>query len=460
MASGKHDDSLTVMNFNTYLLEVSVGIQFSRKPNMEQRAAGIEEWFNKLSLEELPDVLVLNEIYSYSAERLVRNIACKRWSKNASTSIWGDRRIMQCDPGSNFQAVTAVVNATSLANPVKEGGVVVLVKRGLQMLTAEERVFGDALASDRMSLKGFWAVKVQKGSQAYWVLATHMQAWPGAQATQVRLSQFRQMRAFVDEAVEDGSRVCFAGDMNITTHPNEHTGPGSEQPAMWQALGAPGAPAMAGCLVKRGFWAQLDTDLEFSADADSNHYISCDAAEKASGSQQLDWIIAPGRGDRLAAPNAMRYQYVPVKASAAFASEVVKGLQTDDLSDHYAVFAQLWYGSGECPDIASVYGRIKVHSELVPLLAGNLQEVGQGGFLGTRLLGKKSISICNNTRKAVTLQVDKDIFTDNGGGELKPGAISGFARRGPTKVLVDGENAGNLEPGKRYVIDPDGVKQL
>lgn len=344
------------MNFNTYLLEVSVGFQVLRKPNMEQRAAGIEEWFNRLSLEELPDVLVLNEIYSYRAELLVQRIACKQWSKNKSKYVWGDRRIMQCDRTSNFQAVTAVVNATSVANPVKEGGVVVLVKRGLQMLSAEERVFRHASGSDWMSRKGFWAVKVQKGSKGYWVLATHTQAWPGVQETQIRLSQFRQMRAFVDEVVEDGSRVCFAGDMNITTHPNELTGPGNEQFGMCQALGAPGVPAMAGSLVKRGFWVQLDADLEFSADADSNHYVSCDATAREHGSQQLDWIIAPGVGDRLAAPNAMRFQYVPVKASNPFASELVKGVQADDLSDHYAVFAHLWYGLGECPSIASICG--------------------------------------------------------------------------------------------------------
>merc|ERR1711879_235746 len=87
-------------------------------------------------------------------------------------------------------------------------------------------------------------------------------------------------------------------------------------------------------------------------------------------------------------------------------------------------------------------------------------EKGQGGFLATNLLGKKSFSIYNNTKYTVKLQVDKDIFTDGGGGELRSGEIDGFARSGPTNVLVDGKNAGNLVPGNKYVIEPDGVKLM
>ena len=87
-------------------------------------------------------------------------------------------------------------------------------------------------------------------------------------------------------------------------------------------------------------------------------------------------------------------------------------------------------------------------------------EKGQGGFLGTWVLGKKAIIIVNNTDKAVKLQVDKDIITDGGGGELASGECDGFARSGPTGVLVDGTSAGKLVPGKKYVITSEGVEQL
>merc|ERR1712137_347647 len=134
----------------------------------------------------------------------------------------------------------------------------------------------------------------------YWVLGTHTQAWEGSEKAAVRFDQFRQMRGFVDAYVPDESRVCFAGDMNTSME--------NEAVEMLRALGPPGAPATAGHLVLRGFWIELDEDLDVSSDARRNHYLYCCEYDRLLGCLRLDWILAPGANDRLAKLTSIRYQ--------------------------------------------------------------------------------------------------------------------------------------------------------
>jgi len=364
---GTHADCLTVFNFNTYLLEVSLCVQLVRKPNLEERADAIAEWFSTLSPDELPDVLVLNEIYAYAAERMLRALACKGWSKNRP--LGGNaRNFMECDPESKFGFITQVVNSTGYLNPIKEGGVVILVRRGLELVRAEERAFTAKAGSDALSQKGFWAVKVLKQDQPYWVLGAHLQAWPGSVNRKVRVEQCQEMRAFVNQNVEAGGRVCFAGDMN--------TSEAGEDLAMLKALGGPGAPATTGEHSARGFWMKLDESLECTIDPRRNHYSFASEDDRINGCQCLDWVVAPGVSDRLATPTALRYQYVPVKSNKYMVSEAIRdpatrrGYSTDDLSDHYGVFAQLWFGAGSPPALTPVAG----HRGAAGRLPGGLPE--------------------------------------------------------------------------------------
>lgn len=370
--SDVHADCLTVFNYNTYLLEVSIGVRFAGKPNLEERADGIAEWFSSLSPAEMPDVVVLNEVYAYPAERLLQRIACKAWSKNRP--IGGHARtFMDCDPESKFGAVTQVVNATYVMNPIKEGGVVILSKRGLEMLRAEERVFAAKSGSDALSFKGFWAVQLMKQGQPYWVLGTHAQAWQGADKAVVRNEQFKEMRAFVEQNVGDGGRVCFAGDMNTSME--------GEDTEMCRSFGYAGAPGVVGERISRGFWLKLDDDLDFSMDSQRNHYSYASEHDRIHGSQRLDWIVAPGAKDRLATPTIMRHQYVPVKGNQYMASEAIrdpstkKGTPTDDLSDHYGVYAQLWFGEGSCPEVVPVEGHRGVVGRLPCQLPAEVRAV-------------------------------------------------------------------------------------
>lgn len=69
-------------------------------------------------------------------------------------------------------------------------------------------------------------------------------------------------------------------------------------------------------------------------------------------------MLVPQEGDTFAAPAEMRYQMLPMKhPSGCFQSGkpyadrgAQKGTYTDDLSDHYAVFAQVCY-AGPCGSV-------------------------------------------------------------------------------------------------------------
>lgn len=334
-------DILTVLSVNTFLMEVRVGIQFNVKPNLEERAKGFEHWFKTLLPEELPDVLVLQEIFSERANDVIRNLCSPSWSPNA------DPKVVLCSEDSAFQAATPVIGYPTSISPLLSGGVVVLVRNGLQMQDAVDDYFTDAAGLDWFAYKGFWLVTLQKGQQRYVLVATHAQAYEDPLYVEVRRKQLRQMRGRVDEAVADGERVVFAGDMNTFEFPYE--GAKDFEPEFpevmlqWEPPKGEAARLTSGALVPKGFWLEMDEDLTKTVNRTGNHYIFYNASEMRLGSQTLDEVLAPGPGDRFEGPSAMRHQVVPMKADHCFESGLVKGTMVDDLSDHYGVFAQLCY---------------------------------------------------------------------------------------------------------------------
>merc|ERR1739848_147543 len=131
--------------------------------------------------------------------------------------------------------------------------------------------------------------------------------------------------------------------------------------------------------------------------------IRCDPAERKYGSHRFDWILAHGPDDRMTSPKAMRTQIVPVKANRVMRSEVAPDTSTDDLSDHYGVIAQLYYGKGPFPHIRAVQGHRgtgrsfpgTINRETLAKLLAPMDAPVQGerkaGYLGMNLkfLGKQ-----------------------------------------------------------------------
>jgi len=186
-----------------------------------------------------------------------------------------------------------------------------------------------------------------KVDQPYWIVGTHTQAWPQAEDAAIRLSQFKQIKQFVDSQTGVNDRVIYAGDLNTETGGDgipqgKHFT--NETDDMLAAL-----DAKVGKLEPRGFWLPLDDALFASADNIRNHYIN--HLEFDSGRQNYDWVLAHAGGEL---PQEMRTQIVPVKNDHCFVSETKPG-NSDDLSDHFGFFASLCYKSSGCA-VESVRG--------------------------------------------------------------------------------------------------------
>jgi len=365
--SGDEADKLSVLMFNTYLLKIVMLPGHS----LNARSKLIADWFETLNEEALPDVLVLNEIFSDAGEALVQRMCSNKFLRKEPVGGFGRRRrlmasetqypFIPCRSSSPFAFTTLANNARG--NFFKGGGVVVLVRKGVTMEAAYDEAFTDTYIP--AVSYGFWAVRATKAGRHFWVIATH--AHPYAVRADVRRGNFAQMRAWVDEHLEDGSRVVFAGDMNVLTQPFTHRdctlSTAVETGNMTRLLGAPSAQAIGGTLEKNGFWLPLDAPLEHSWHTSSNHFATHlypEGSKGYEGDQMLDWVLSPGEGDRLEVPREFKRQVVPVVSSECFSTTfqdseddfVLSGtFQTTDLSDHYGIFALLCYNDvreGSC----------------------------------------------------------------------------------------------------------------
>jgi len=356
-------DLLTVMTYNTYLLRINIGFTIDEKPNLKKRAWEIFNWFQTLRTEEVPDVLVFQEIYASEGQDLLNYLCNTEWRKNSGIISHPHHKYLPCNvPNSSFGFATTCANPTAGVNPVKTGGIVVLLKKGIELVSAEDIPYDDCAGQECFTKLGFWAIKLQKGMQTYWAFGTHAIAYEDPKYIEIRQKQFKQMRQYIDNNVEDGARLVIAGDMNIFTGPYQDkdgvTHTPTELEPMLANLGSTSSPAIVGDLVPRGFWLPLASDMKDSADPIWNHIIKAEPDERRLGAQRFDSVIAPGPGDRLTSPKTMRFQIVPVKSDECFVTEQEEypaGTKTDDLSDHYAVFAELRYSS-EAPRCAVVHG--------------------------------------------------------------------------------------------------------
>lgn len=277
-----------------------------------------------------------------------------------------------CDaPSSPFGYATRCANPTA-GNVVKTSGIVVLVKKGIEMEGSTEDVrFRDCKGQTCLSARGFWAVRFRKGSQPYLFLGTHTIAYE--QYYETRLKQFQQIRRYIDGHTAGGDRVVIAGDMNVLTNDyvDDHgnTVHPAEVPSMLNTLGGgPNAPAKAGANVPDGFWLKLNSPMTDSWIPETNHFINAVPEYVLDGPQRYDWILVPGPGDRLATPFGMRWQIVPVNAGTCYESETPgypAGTMTDELSDHYAVFAEIRWTS-DAPDYTAVVQDHRGHSQTLP----------------------------------------------------------------------------------------------
>jgi len=359
-------DLLTVMTYNTNLLKIKLGLPISSEPNLNMRARHLVRWIETLQLSEVPDVLVLQDIYSAEGELLIRQICEKDWVRSGDISPWSEEipDSLDCNARSHFKVTTSDLNVVAYFWPAMGGGVVVLLKRGLHLVSASPQRYGHCNGMECFVRYGFWAIQLTKGTEKYWLFATSVVPHETEKYQEIRQKNFMQMREYINANVKDGEKIVIAGGLNVFTGPYEdkigRVRIPNELEGTLKTLGTAGAPASPGKLVPRGFWLPLEYDLNVTMDPVNNHFVNSIPSAAMQGPQMFDWVLVPGVGDRLATPFQIRYQVVPIKSDSCFPSER-PGLQkkgktrTDDLSDHYAVFSEIRWKSS-APQVAPVKG--------------------------------------------------------------------------------------------------------
>jgi len=330
-------DVFSILNTNTFLLEIRLGgysvlgggVGVVTKPDMKQRADGFVQWFGSLKSKDVPDVVVFNEIFSKQGSTVLKRLCNPKWKRNAA-------QVVECVSTSKFGSATRVLNP---AGYVKiSGGVVIMVRKGLELADFAEEPFEDKDIEDGMSQKGFLRVKVRNHPVGdVWVIGTHTQAWPANAA--IRVNQFKQIWTHIQKTIPAGERVILAGDMNTES---------PEIQDMKQALHAENPPVN-----ENGFWMPLRTPLRYSSygSGGQNAYLNHDIKEALEKSPH-DQILYVSDQSGYKSPTSMQWQYLPMKSDTCFETGLasnVKTIQIDDLSDHYAAYAELCFGERCAP---------------------------------------------------------------------------------------------------------------
>eukprot|EP00930_Biecheleria_cincta_P058661 TRINITY_DN44467_c0_g1_i1.p1 TRINITY_DN44467_c0_g1~~TRINITY_DN44467_c0_g1_i1.p1 ORF type:complete len:492 (-),score=73.83 TRINITY_DN44467_c0_g1_i1:63-1538(-) len=343
-------DVFSVMNCNTFLLEIRLfgwaggGIARGKKRNMQQRSDGFVEWFRTLQPKDVPDAVVFNEIFSKAGSSVIKRLCNPEWKRNGP-------QVLECKDGSDFAAATRVLNP---AGRIKiSGGVVIMVRRGLEISDFAEEAYVDHDLEDGMSQKGFLRVKVRKHSVGdVWLIGTHTQAWP--ENKNIRVQQFKQVWKHINEHIPRGERVIVAGDFNTET---------PELPDMKRELHAESPP-----ITEAGFFMPLRTPLKYSTygSGAQNAFIHHDAHEFHDMSPH-DQIVYVSSQAGYSEPKSMTWQYLPMKSETCYDTNLASSkmtIQVDDLSDHYAVYAELCFGSNcAFTELSGHHGYTGIHRD-------------------------------------------------------------------------------------------------
>lgn len=241
------------------------------------------------------DVLVLTEVFTEEAKRIVRRGVAAEYPF-ATTSLGGDGWIDQ------------------------DGGVLILSRWPIEY--QDEVLFEDSSGTDAYARKGALYARIHAPGGILHVVGTHTQADPDLASVllegarpggifrlrtgRIRRAQLRQVRGFLDRlALPAGEPVLIAGDLNV---PRED---GAAHAAMLEILGAREIPGE----VAEPTW-----------DPENSEVDEDDAA------QRLDYVL-----ERVGHPRAYRGGVEVEEPRAG----------TTDLSDHYAVAARVAYRWGE-----------------------------------------------------------------------------------------------------------------
>ncbi len=202
-------------------------------------------------------------------------------------------------------------NVVDRSGSVEDGGVLIVSRYPID--SESQIAFNACDAEDCMSAKGVIYAKINKGGNPYHIFGSHTQAWTSAENQATRLSQFQQMRDFIDSRnISTSEPVIIAGDLNVDKEdfPQEYN-------TMLNVLNAEEVPRNGG--------------YKYTADGRINNWTDGDP-------EILDYVL---------------YSTAHLTPTASFAKVLVpRSIHADvftkyDLSDHFPIAGNLTFGTPE-----------------------------------------------------------------------------------------------------------------
>lgn len=199
MSTHSMADSLNVMAYNIMQLNVQDWDQANRAQRLPAAL---------MSLNDKPDVILVSEVFNNDADQALAALAAHypyqtpNVGQDCSASGWD-----------------ALTGSCSNSPFVIRGGVVILSK--YPIISQKAHVFNNSLRGswDYMANKGFAYIEIEKNSQRYHLIGTHLQATHDdntEEEHQVRMGQLGEIQAFITaQNISANEPVIIGGDMNV-----------------------------------------------------------------------------------------------------------------------------------------------------------------------------------------------------------------------------------------------------
>eukprot|EP00397_Hematodinium_sp_SG-2012_P014235 GEMP01014466.1.p1 GENE.GEMP01014466.1~~GEMP01014466.1.p1 ORF type:complete len:432 (+),score=91.85 GEMP01014466.1:98-1393(+) len=328
-AADSDQHTLTVMNVNLFFIPVL-------SPAISTRVDEFNNWFTRLELTDVPDVLVFNEMWK---DALIQKLCSHSYNSFSDTMTLCDNE------GSYFHGATPGVNARHDRASwwqFLHGGITVLTKKSVTLeWTAEwDLLFDNVVSGEQFARKGAQLVKIRKNENVVYLLGTHLQS--GASNAGTRITQIAQIVQHVQRYVPHDRDVVFSGDFNVED---------ADMGFLADTL-----KMNRDSVVRQdsGFWTLLEKPLAYSS-KDGNG-LEPPHIGPESMDRRYDWIFpATVNGARTLAPSttsSVLYQYVPMEAPPCFFATThllsPYMIPFTALTDHHAVFAKICFNHQQC----------------------------------------------------------------------------------------------------------------
>ena len=264
---------------------------------------------------------------------------------------------------SEYPYQTSVVDKSGA---IEDGGVLVVSRWPIE--ASSHRVFSDCNAEDCLSAKGVKYARINKGGNKYHVFGSHTQAFSSAENQATRLHQFQEIRSFMDsKSIPNSEPVIIAGDLNVDSINSQ-----AEYNTMLSVLGAAEAP-------RNGMGYPYTYNGNINAWTDGS-------------AENLDYVLYSL--NHLQPVSSASQVIIPRSVHADVFTKY-------DLSDHFAVAAELTFSTPSVDPAAGSIGDKSIHGNWASSGGRNASAAGNPNF---------KLTVTNNASVEINLTSSVDTY--------------------------------------------------